>query len=145
MSARLLKALLHDTVSSVELWHMRLDHLHYRALPSLRKVVFGLPEFEVLHDGVCQGCALGKNVKKTFPNSDSQAKGILDLIHSDLCKPMSVTTQSGHLYFIAFIDDYSRKTWIYFLKSKDSDEELDRFREFRALVENQSRKRITVF
>ena len=47
LSARLLKALLHDTVSLVELWHRRLAHLHYRALPSLRKVVIGLPKFEV--------------------------------------------------------------------------------------------------
>ena len=74
---------------------MRLAHLHYRALLSLRKVVTGLPEFEVQHDGVCRGCALGKNVKKPFPNSDNQVKGILDLIHSNLCGPMSVTTQSG--------------------------------------------------
>ena len=68
----------------------------------------------------------------------------MDLIHSYLCGPMSVTTQSGHLYFMTFIDDYSRKTWIYFLKSKESDEVLDRFREFRALVENQSGKKIKV-
>ena len=74
---------------------MRLARLHYRALPSLRKVVTGLPEFEVQHDGVCRGCALGKNVKKPFPNSDRRVKGILDLIHSDLCRPMSVTTKSG--------------------------------------------------
>ena len=53
LSTRLLKALLHDTVSSVELWHRRLAHLHYRALLSLRKVVTGLLEFEVQHDGVC--------------------------------------------------------------------------------------------
>ena len=53
LTARLLKALLHDTVSSMELWHRRLAHLHYRALPSLRNVVTGLPEFEVQHDGVC--------------------------------------------------------------------------------------------
>ena len=111
----------------MELWHRRLAHLHYRALPSLRKVVIGLLEFEVQHDGVCRGCALGKNVKKSFPNSDSRANGILDIIHSDLCGPMSVTTQSGQLYFMTFIDDYSRKTWIYFLKSKESDEVLDRF------------------
>ena len=52
LSARLLKALLHDIVSSVELWHRRLAHLHYRALPSLTKVVIGLPEFDVQHDGV---------------------------------------------------------------------------------------------
>ena len=52
LSSRLLKALIHDTISSVELWHRRLDHLHYRALPSLRKVVIGILEFEVQHDGV---------------------------------------------------------------------------------------------
>ena len=57
---------------------------------------------------------------------------------------MLVTTQSGNSYFMTFIDDYSRKTWIYFLKSKESDEVLDRFQEFRALVENQSRKKIKV-
>ena len=67
--ARLLKALLHDTVSSVELWHRRLAHLHHRALSSLRKVVTSLLEFEVHHDGVYQGCDLGKNVKNPFPNS----------------------------------------------------------------------------
>ena len=71
LSARLLKALLHDNVNSVELWHSILTHLHYRGLPSLRKVVIGLPEFEVQHDGFCRECALGKNVKKPFPNSDS--------------------------------------------------------------------------
>ena len=127
VSSRLHKALVHDIVSSVKLWHRRLAHLHYRALPSLRKVVIGLPEFEVQHDGVCRGCALGKNVKKSFPNSHNRANGILDIIHSDLCGPMSVTTQSQHLYFMTFIVDYSRKTWIYFLKSKESDEVLDRF------------------
>ena len=52
--------------------------------------------------------------------------------------------QSGHLYFMTFIDDYSQKTWIYFLKSKESGEVLDRFREFSALIENQSGKRIKV-
>ena len=57
---------------------------------------------------------------------------------------MSVATHSGHLYFMTFIDDYSRKTWIYFLKSKEFDEVLDIFQEFRVLVENQSRKKIKV-
>ena len=103
MMARLIKALLHDSISPVEWWHRRLAHLHYRAFPSLRKVVIGLPEFEVRHDGLCRGCALGKNVKKPFPTSDSWAKGILDLVHSDLCGPMSIATQSGYLYFMTFI------------------------------------------
>ena len=55
---------------------------------------------------------LKKNDKRPFQSSDSKAKGILDLIHSDLCGPMSVDTLSGFSYFTTFIDDYSRKTWI---------------------------------
>ena len=137
MTAKLLKALVHDTISPIELWHRRLAHLHYRALPILRKVSIGLPKFGDQHSGVCHGCALGKNDKKPFQSTSSQSKGILDLIHSYLCGPMSVSTPSGYLYFVTFIDDYSRKTWIYFLKTKESDEVLDRFKEFKALVENQ--------
>ena len=136
MTAKLLKALVHDTISLIELWHRRLAHLHYGALPTLRKVSIGLPEFGDQLSGVCCGCALGKNDKRPFQSSDSKAKGILDLIHSDLCGPMSVDTLNGFSYFVTFIDDYSRKSWIYFLKTKESDEVLDRFKEFKALVEN---------
>nr|QHR90811.1 hypothetical protein Q903MT_gene4837 [Picea sitchensis] len=75
------KALVHYSVSLNELWHRRYAHLHYRALPSLRKVVTGLPELQVEHDGICRGCALGKNAKKSFPSSSSRSKGTLDLIH----------------------------------------------------------------
>ena len=89
--------MVHDFVSSMELWHRRLAHLHYRALHSLRKVLTDLPEFEVQHVGVCRGCALGKNVKKSFANSDNRANVILDIIHSELCGLMSITTQSGNL------------------------------------------------
>ena len=47
---------------------------------------------------------------------------------------MSSTSLSGYVYYVPFIDDYSRKTWVYFLKSKD--EVLGKFKEFKALVEN---------
>ena len=71
------QALVHDTVEPSELWHRRLPHVHYRALPLTRKVVKGLPEMQAKHDGVCKGCAKGKNTKKTFPSSKSKAKRIL--------------------------------------------------------------------
>ena len=48
------------------------------------------------HDGVCRGCALGKNTKVSFPKSESRSKGILDLVHSDLCGPMTVTSLGGY-------------------------------------------------
>ena len=55
------------TIEPSELWHRRLAHVHYRALPIASKVVEGLPKFQAKHDGVCKGCAKGKNTKKTFP------------------------------------------------------------------------------
>ena len=53
---------------------------------------------------------------------------------------MSSTSLSGFEYYITFIDDYSRKTWIYFLKAKS--EVFEKFKEFKALIENLSDKRI---
>ena len=78
-----------------------------------------MPYLQVEHDGVCRGCALGKNAKSSFKSSDSRSKGILDLVHSDICGPMLVPSLSGYLYYVIFTDDFSRKTWIYFLKSND--------------------------
>lgn len=104
LTTKLLKALMRDTINPIELWHRRLAHLHYRALPTLRKVSTGLSEFGDQHNGVCRGCALGKNDKRPFQSNDSKAKGILDIIHSDLCGPMSVPTLSGFSYFVTFID-----------------------------------------
>jgi transposase InsO family protein len=64
------------------------------------------------------------------------------LVHSDVCGPMPSTSLSGYVYYVSFIDDYSRKTWVYFLKSKD--EVLRKFKEFKALVENLSERKIKI-
>ena len=90
-------------------------------------MVTRLPEFNTGHSDVCRGCALGKYTKTVFTSSDSRSIGVLDLIHSDLCDPMSVVSLRGIEYYVTFIDDYSRKTWIYFLKSKKPEEVLQRF------------------
>ena len=55
---------------------------------------------------------------------------------------MSVVSLRGFEYYVTFIDDHSRKTWIYFLKSKKFEEVLQRFQEFKALVENQTERKI---
>ena len=75
-----------------------------------------------------------------FRRVKQKTKGTLELIHSDVCGPMSSTSLSGFEYYITFIDDYSRKTWIYFLKAKS--EVFEKFKEFKALIENLSDKRI---
>jgi hypothetical protein len=60
------QALMHTSESLCDLWHRRMGHLHHRALPLLRQMVTGLPDFSLDHQGVCKGCALGKNVKASF-------------------------------------------------------------------------------
>ena len=68
------QALVHESIEPSELWHSILAHVHYRALPIARKEVLGLPEIQAKHEGVCKGCAQGKNTKKKFPSSESKAK-----------------------------------------------------------------------
>ena len=99
-----------------------------------------MPDILNDHDGVCRGCVLGKNVKSSFPSSSRRSKGILDLVHLDLRGPMLAQSLSGFLYYVLFIDDFSWKTWIFFLKAKN--ETLGKFREFKALVENQTSRKI---
>ena len=98
------QALVHDTIEPNEIWHRRLAHVHYRALPLARKAVESLPEIQAKHDGVYKGCTKGKNTKKTFPSRESKAKGILEIIHSDVCGPMSSSSLSGYVYYVSFID-----------------------------------------
>jgi hypothetical protein len=119
-----------------------MGHLHHGALGGLREIVTGVPQISIEHQDVCRGCVLGKFAKALFPSSDSRSARILDLVHTDVCGPMSRKSLSGCEYYLTFIDDYSRKTWIYFLKAKSM--VFAWFQEFRALVENQSGKRIKV-
>jgi hypothetical protein len=107
LTIRPVQSLIHDSISLSELWHMRLAHLHYRALPTLGKKVTGLPKIHVEHDGICRGCSLGKNAKRSFLSSDSRSKGILELVHTDLCGPMTVSSLRGYIYYVIFIDDHS--------------------------------------
>jgi hypothetical protein len=135
-------AMTHAIENSCELWHRRLAHINYKALPYICKAVTGLPELKGDHEDVCNGCAQGKNIKNPFPKRDSKAEGVLELIHSDVCGPMPSSSISGYVYYVSFIDDYSRKTWIYFLKSKD--EVFNKFKEFKALIENLSERKIKI-
>jgi hypothetical protein len=84
--------------------------LHHQALRVLTEMVTGVPDFSSEHHDFCKGCALGKYTKTTFLSNNSRAVGILDLIHSDVCGPMSSASLTGFLYYVVFIDDFSRKS-----------------------------------
>ena len=62
---------------------------------------------------VCEPCLEGKMTMRPFKAKGYRAKEVLDLVHTDLCGPMSTSARGGYEYFIIFIDDYSRYGYIY--------------------------------
>ena len=101
-------------------------------------MVSSMPPISSDKNEVCKGCLLGKNAKKSFPHSSSKSEEILELIHSDIYGPMSSPSLNGFLYYVIFIDDLSRKCWIYFLKLKS--EAFAKFKEFKALGRKSDRE-----
>ena len=67
-------AFVHESTEPSEIWHRRLAHINYKALPHVKKVVTGLPDMKIKHEGICKGCAKGKNIKNPFPKSETKTK-----------------------------------------------------------------------
>ena len=128
---------------SPELWHRRYGHIGEQSLRKLAKenLVDGFSYDNTKEVGFCEGCAEGKNHKKKFPAEASRRSDeVLGLVHSDVCGKMSEKSLSGSEYFLTFIDDKTRFTWIYFLKTKD--EVFDKFLEWKKAVEKSSGKEL---
>ena len=120
---------------------MSFGHYHFFGLNYLsrKELVSGLPVVEI-SNCVCETCQLGKKHRESFLVGKSRtARKLLEIMHSDLCT-INMLTHGGNRYFIAFIDDFSRKTWLYFLKQKS--EACDVFKSFKTFVEKQSGCRI---
>ncbi|GJT65737.1 retrovirus-related pol polyprotein from transposon TNT 1-94 [Tanacetum coccineum] len=104
------------------LWHRRLSHLNFGAINHLARhgLVRGLPKLKFEKDHLCSACAMGKSKKKPHkPKSEDTNQEKLYLLHMDLCGPMRVASVNGKKYILVIIDDYSRFTWVKFLRSKD--------------------------
>ena len=110
----------------------------------MEKLVTRIPKLIHIYNGPCKGCVVGKNTKKSFPHSLRKTKYLLEQVHSNLCGPIFLPSIGGFFYYVIFVDDFSRKTWIYFLKCKESEEILSKFKEFKTITENSSRKNIKV-
>jgi hypothetical protein len=90
----------------------------------------------------CEHCIYGKKSWVRFPSKMKRENEILELVHSDVFGPVSVPSLGGFLYCVSFIDYFSKKTWIYFLRKKL--EVFEKFKDFKYLVENQIDKNIRV-
>ena len=97
---------------------MRLGHVDFDNLMMMaqKDMLKGL-SFIIHSNQLCEGCLVGKQFHKRFPKeSISRASQPLQKIHTDVYGPIKPCSFSKNLYFLLFIDDYSRKTWVYFLK-----------------------------
>ena len=81
-------------------------------------MVVGLPSIN--HTGViCEGCVCGKQQRASFLVGKSwRAKVPLGIIHADICGKMQSESLSKSKYFLLFVDDFSRMSWVYFLREK---------------------------
>ncbi|GKB91005.1 retrovirus-related pol polyprotein from transposon TNT 1-94, partial [Tanacetum coccineum] len=104
------------------LWHHRLSHLNFGTINDLTKhdLVDGLSKFKYGKDHICSAYEQGKSKKashppKVVPSNHSK----LELLHMGLCGPTRVASINGKRDILVIIDDYSRFTWVYFLRTKD--------------------------
>nr|KYP53945.1 Retrovirus-related Pol polyprotein from transposon TNT 1-94 [Cajanus cajan] len=126
------------------LWHQRFGHFNIHALKHLHQkgMTRDLPSLKENNEA-CEGFLLEKQHRLSFSTSKAlRAKDLLELIHTDVCGPMRTPSHTNNRYFILFINDFSRMTWVYFLKTKS--EVFGIFKKFKALVEKQSGKQIKV-
>ena len=73
-----------------------------------------------------------------FITSTKRSKNVLEYMHPDVWGPAPVESLGGARYFVTFIDDFSRKVWVFFLKHKS--EVFEKFKSWKARVEKQTSK-----
>lgn len=137
------RALIAKGTKISDLWHQRYGHLNESSLKLLghKEMVYGIPAIDEVE--FCEGCVYGKQSRISFPKNQSRkTENILEVVHTDLCGPMKTTSLGGSKYFLLFTDDFSRRSWIYFLKAKS--ETFNVFKKFKALVEKQSGSSIKI-
>lgn len=126
------------------LWHFRFGHLNFRSLNQLgaKGMVKGLPIIRQ-PDGLCEGCLTSKQPRNSVKEySHSRAKHPLEVVYSDVCGPMETSSLGGNRYFITFVDEFTRKTWLYLIKEKS--EVFSVFVKFFALAERQSGRKMKI-
>ena len=119
------------------LWHCRYGHLSFNGLKLLQQknMVSGLPHLKAPAK-VCEHCLIGKHQRDQFPQRSTwRATQILQLVHTDIYGPITPTSNSKKRYLINFIDDFSRKTWVYFLVEKS--EAFVTFKNYKSRVEKK--------
>ena len=131
-----------STSANARIWHSRLGHpssvILRKVLSSNKVAVAGTSSL----DFFCQDCALAKNHKLPFSTPQSVSTKSLELLHCDVWGPSPVVSVSGYRYYLLIVDDYSKYSWYFPLKSKSS--VFSTFVEYKSYVENTLGNKIKV-
>ncbi|GJT30548.1 retrovirus-related pol polyprotein from transposon TNT 1-94 [Tanacetum coccineum] len=121
------------------LWHKRLSHLNFKNINKLAKQnkVLGLPSLVYSKDKPCTTCEKGKHHRASFKTKQNfSIRKCLHLLHMDLFGPVSPMSINHEKYTLVIVDEYSRYTWVYFLRKKSQAPEM--IMSFIRMVENQN-------
>ena len=117
-------------------WHYRLGHMSEKGMKILHSKgkLEGLKSLDL---EFCEDCVFGKQKKVTFSKVGRPPKSErLELVHTDVWGQTQVPSLGGSSYFVTFIDDATRKLWVYPMKHKS--DVFDVFKKWKALVENET-------
>ena len=137
-------ALAREGPTQADLWHQRLGHVNEQTLSKVLKCgtvtgITGLDPGNIV--SFCEGCTLGKMAAKPFePVGEVRATRRLQIVHSDVCGPITPQSTGGSKYFVTFTDEYSRATSVHFMTKKSK--VLEKFREIEATVVGETGQRI---
>ncbi|KAK0593418.1 hypothetical protein LWI29_036352 [Acer saccharum] len=126
--------------SAIMLWHYRLGHPNFQYLKKLFPTLFDNIKPEILQ---CEVCQLSKHVRGNYPIQGYKTSHPFAIIHSDIWGPSRVNNISGAWWFISFIDDHTRITWIYLMKEKSEAGAI--FKNFNSMIQTQFQTKIKVF
>lgn len=108
-----------------------------------KELVVGIPSVNVTTE-VCSSCMLGKQARKVFPQATLfRATRPLELLHGDLCGPITPSTTGGNKYIFVVIDDHTRYMWSIVLKTKD--EVFGKFKKLKEVIEKETGRKIATF
>ncbi|KAK2417316.1 putative mitochondrial protein [Trifolium repens] len=131
------------TEDEVQLWHQKMGHLNLKGMKKVisLEAVRGIPKLKIVEGKVCGECQIGKQVRMSHPMLEHQTTSkVLELLHMDLMGPMQVESLGGKRYVLVVVDDFSRYTWVNFIREKS-----DAFDVFKELcIQIQREKGINV-
>ena len=112
-----------ENVSDMYLWHYRLSHINQNRINKMRgKSLLEVSDSDSLP--TYESCLFGKMIRSSFTGKGEWASGLLSLIHTDVCRPMTVSARGGYRCFITFTDDLSRYGYIFLMRHKSESFEI---------------------